>query len=828
MNIKKRRFFLLVLFISMILITQGFHVKAAERESRAVTGYTSNANGVKKGYHVDSSKPVLCKHLPSDSAYIYVELKSLKNTKSQLINNVKLVKNGNLAFDYTISTSTVSVSGEGSNKVSGNVLTATIQGNDFDLAYPYVCKEDGHAGYTYIKCYFSYCGNTDRWYFLGSSHYWLGCSRGDIGENETHTSNYSHNIYAWEKNKGTIRYHGNKGTALEQYFLSSSIVNSVQNNLPLVRNYHYETAEINLHNVGTVLARSGYHIETEDAWLINSTKGIAVTQDKTTEITQFKKLIENGEATVTLYANWKPNTYKISFDANGGEGTMEEGTFYYDKTDVLPQNQYQNNGYIFAGWNTKRDGTGKFYQDKAEIKNITDKNNVTLYLFAQWVKDIVHIAYNGNGQSIGTNLIDSGIGKGDPSYTLKENLFEKIIVEEDNIAELEKPYKREVMYSFQGWSSFKDKNSEQENLYTPQGVYPVAQLYHTATTAGAVSKGKPAIDEQYIWDKESTKETSQDEFINLYAVWNAFPDIIPTQLEDEDIFMDGVIPVFYEGQEVKKEDLIRNLVVFDKEDGDLVDKVCITKIEYASSKIKEEYDLEWESDVPIDFTLDTYYMELEEDEIVEHKITFSVTDSSGNTTTAVLPVKVRYNHYPEIHADEELYFFKEEINQNKITEDVILQKAEVFDLEDGERIKNKLELLNFDAEKIKRNSESLVEYEVLFKVTDAYNKTTYKPMLFVILDPDAVVSQLPKRYIRFISEKHLNTLEETSVWRQEENLEYLKGILKNTSPKSVWHFSSKDIEEIKKWITEDGDGNWKAGEKANKEFLTAFSGCRKK
>lgn len=31
--------------------------------------------------------------------------------------------------------------------------------------------------------------------------------------------------------------------------------------------------------------------------------------------------------------------------------------------------------------------------------------------------------------------------------------------------------------------------------------------------------------------------------------------------------------------------------------------------------------------------------------------------------------------------------------------------------------------------------------------------------------------------------------------------------------------------KIKKWITEDGDGHWKAGIEANKEFLEKFGYC---
>ena len=71
--------------------------------------------------------------------------------------------------------------------------------------------------------------------------------------------------------------------------------------------------------------------------------------------------------------------FTISFDANGGTGTMSAMSYEKGETKVLTANKFTRTGYIFKGWNTKSDGTGTQYTDK---QSITPTENLTLY--AQW------------------------------------------------------------------------------------------------------------------------------------------------------------------------------------------------------------------------------------------------------------------------------------------------------------------------------------------------------------------------------------------------------------------------------------------------------------
>ena len=94
----------------------------------------------------------------------------------------------------------------------------------------------------------------------------------------------------------------------------------------------------------------------------------------------------NGKV-ITLYARWKSISYSITFSGNGGKsGKMTDLSCRYDKSYKLAANAFVRTNYRFAGWNTKADGTGKAYADKATVKNLTAKNGAIVTLYAQWKK----------------------------------------------------------------------------------------------------------------------------------------------------------------------------------------------------------------------------------------------------------------------------------------------------------------------------------------------------------------------------------------------------------------------------------------------------------
>ncbi|MGX7303041.1 InlB B-repeat-containing protein, partial [Enterococcus gilvus] len=111
-----------------------------------------------------------------------------------------------------------------------------------------------------------------------------------------------------------------------------------------------------------------------------------------------KNLTTKSGDTVTLYAQWKANGYKVAFDKNATEaiGTMSNQTFVYDKEQGLTANDYTRPGYTFSGWNTKADGTGTTYNNKQSVKNLTTKSGDTVTLYAQWKANGYEVAFDKN------------------------------------------------------------------------------------------------------------------------------------------------------------------------------------------------------------------------------------------------------------------------------------------------------------------------------------------------------------------------------------------------------------------------------------------------
>ena len=98
---------------------------------------------------------------------------------------------------------------------------------------------------------------------------------------------------------------------------------------------------------------------------------------------------------VNLHAQWTANTYTVKFDKNAeaATGSMTDQSFVYDVTKKLKVNTYKNIGYRFTGWNTKADGTGTGYADKASVSNLSTAPDGEVTLYAQWEKETYSISF---------------------------------------------------------------------------------------------------------------------------------------------------------------------------------------------------------------------------------------------------------------------------------------------------------------------------------------------------------------------------------------------------------------------------------------------------
>ena len=106
------------------------------------------------------------------------------------------------------------------------------------------------------------------------------------------------------------------------------------------------------------------------------------------QISAFVEMHQEEGYSIRPVRNKTTETYTLTFDANSGEGEMDGLTLENSEYKILPGSTFTKEGYVFASWNTKADGTGVSYTDKSQI---TLDENATLY--AQWIE---YVSSEGN------------------------------------------------------------------------------------------------------------------------------------------------------------------------------------------------------------------------------------------------------------------------------------------------------------------------------------------------------------------------------------------------------------------------------------------------
>ena len=103
-----------------------------------------------------------------------------------------------------------------------------------------------------------------------------------------------------------------------------------------------------------------------------------------------------GNSSVILYAVWKykPATYTVSYDANGGTGAPGRQTKTYGVTLTLTTLIPTRRNYSFVGWSKDRNATSASYTAGGSY---TDNADVTLYAVWQYNPETYTIRYDANG-----------------------------------------------------------------------------------------------------------------------------------------------------------------------------------------------------------------------------------------------------------------------------------------------------------------------------------------------------------------------------------------------------------------------------------------------
>ena len=176
------------------------------------------------------------------------------------------------------------------------------------------------------------------------------------------------------------------------------------------------------------LVKKGYHLKEGKEWLYNN-------QGFSEDIVYMPKeicpeVVQNSR-NIYVYANWQPNAYTISYDANGSVGTLPISSCIYDSDVTLRNNTFYRVGYhlkVGAEWNTKADGTGRSYSSGQIVKNLTSEKDKMITLYANWEADVYKITTDKQGGAGGANSFFEKYAVGWYKEDSLQNLIKSIAV----------------------------------------------------------------------------------------------------------------------------------------------------------------------------------------------------------------------------------------------------------------------------------------------------------------------------------------------------------------------------------------------------------------
>lgn len=698
--------------------------------------YNLAANGfVKSGYHFAGWNTKA-----DGSGTSYADKQSVKNLAST--HGAKIT----LYAQWVKNTYTICFHANGG---IGSMVDVTVP---YDTSYKLPANKFTYQGYTF-----------DKWKTEdGTSVYG---NEAAIKYSSSQLKNGVLNLYAqWKINQYTLTITGDSG--VEKITGSGT--------------YNYGTTA----NV-TYQIKPGYHIKnitgtTADgdpngAWIGHTGKSGTVTDTWTVKA-----------CNRTIVVHTEPNTYTIKYDGNGNTGgSTANSSHTYDVAKGLTANGYIRTGYSFNGWNTKADGSGTTYADKASVKNLTTANGGTVTLYAQWTANKYTVTYNANG---GTGTMANQELTYDKSATLNANTFKR------------------TGYRFNGWNTKADG---------------------TGTSYA---------------DKASVKNLTANSggTVTLYAKWySAAPELEAkdaTYYEGQDITKAMLLKNVTKASDVEDGDMAGKVIItkIEYSAGKLVD-----------GKPQAAYTKNWTNGMPDSEKLDTWFQQLPKEKApVTHKITYQVTDLSGKTTTKTSTITVKYNEFPVIKA-EDRYFTLEEAKSGKITKDVLLKEAiasgklKAEDKEDGV-ISNKVTILDYKDTDFK-NVNGNATVTVIFKVNDSMGpngvgKETVCEVKVKIIDSGSDYWRdddgTARKQVRFITQKYYDknkdtdfhgmTSEEIEASSDNGGLNVMSKWYQNAAYKALltgsfakdagtdYKISAEKAKELKQKIESNGIGNSKS------------------
>ena len=99
-----------------------------------------------------------------------------------------------------------------------------------------------------------------------------------------------------------------------------------------------------------------------------------------------------------LVAKWRPNSYIVRFNADGGDGSMDDQRFVCGVAQALSLNAFAKDGLYFAGWALKAGGE-VVYLDGETVGDLASEDGAVVELHAVWSeqRQTVRVAYDAAG-----------------------------------------------------------------------------------------------------------------------------------------------------------------------------------------------------------------------------------------------------------------------------------------------------------------------------------------------------------------------------------------------------------------------------------------------
>ena len=219
-----------------------------------------------------------------------------------------------------------------------------------------------------------------------------------------------------------------------------------------------------------------------------------------------KACIEDG-ATIDIYSIYK--MYRISFDANGSEGSMEDILVYDGETASVPGSEFTKEGYNFKYYSINPDGSGKTYRPGGVFSKLTSD----LKLYAYFEVASYPISY--------FKYIDGSLRH-----------IETIYYNYEDGGEILEAQLGIDGYKFDSWNTEKDGSGDTylpgdkvEKLLKSLSLYAIYKPINYKVRYNSNNGSGDTVEQNFVYDEEQALKNNEFEYKGYkFVKWNTKAD----------------------------------------------------------------------------------------------------------------------------------------------------------------------------------------------------------------------------------------------------------------------------------------------------------------